>query len=423
MDRTIFLILTLSLLLSSAGHCFGQATVSASTTQEQALPKTWVDAKTGHRVTRISDVPGSKALYFNVNAFTPDGNNMIYMSPSGIHVLDMATLTSNLVVSGSVHHIVVGTRTRRVFFMKKDDQHVYVVSLDSGQVVQLAAVPAHGVISSVNADETLLAGTYLEGGAANFKEWKYEAEAQPSQPSPMAVRLAANVPEDMFTMNVSSGEIRVILHGTDWLNHVMFSPTDPTLIMYSHEGPSLAVDRIWTIRSDGSQNASIHRRTSQTESIVHEFWSKDGQTIWYDLQEAKGTTFALGSYEIATGKSMAYHLDKADASIHYNAASDNSFFCADGNIPAHAEVAGPHGHSLVNRQWIEALYPVAGNLSSSLGSTTVGVLKSVRLADMTNNNYHTLEPNVRFSPNNRLVFFNSNMFGSSYVFAVEMGRQ
>jgi oligogalacturonide lyase len=102
---------------------------------------------------------------------------------------------------------------------------------------------------------------------------------------------------------------------------------------------------------------------------------------------------------------------------------DNSFFCADGNIPAHAEVAGPHGHSLVNRQWIEALYPVAGNLSSSLGSTTVGVLKSVRLADMTNNNYHTLEPNVRFSPNNRLVFFNSNMFGSSYVFAVEMGRQ
>jgi oligogalacturonide lyase len=38
---------------------------------------------------------------------------------------------------------------------------------------------------------------------------------------------------------------------TDWLNHVQFSPTDPTLMMFCHEGPWHKVDRIWTIRTDG----------------------------------------------------------------------------------------------------------------------------------------------------------------------------
>jgi oligogalacturonide lyase len=44
----------------------------------------------------------------------------------------------------------------------------------------------------------------------------------------------------------------VIVASNDWLNHVQFSPTDPGLIMYCHEGPWHEVDRIWTIRTDGS---------------------------------------------------------------------------------------------------------------------------------------------------------------------------
>ena len=224
-----------SCLLVFSSYARAQSSGAAPVASGAMPAKTWVDAKTGHRITRVSDVPGSKALYFNVNAFTPDGKSMVYMSPRGIHVLDLATLNSSLLVRGGVHHIVVGTRTRRAFFMKQDDQHVYVVNLDSGQVSQMGAVPADGVISTVNADETLLAGTYIEGGAANYKEWKYEAEAAGAPAAAAAVRLAANVPEDLFTMSVASAEVKDILRGTDWLNHVLFSPTDPTLIMYDHE--------------------------------------------------------------------------------------------------------------------------------------------------------------------------------------------
>jgi hypothetical protein len=51
----------------------------------QSLPTTWVDKDTGHRVYRLTDEPGSSAFYFNVNDYTPDGKELIYTAPDGIH--------------------------------------------------------------------------------------------------------------------------------------------------------------------------------------------------------------------------------------------------------------------------------------------------------------------------------------------------
>src|SRR5271168_1703638 len=62
-------------------------------------PKSWVDKDTGHRVWRLSDEANSGGFYFNINAYTPDGKQMIYTAPDGIHVLDMATLKTKLLVA------------------------------------------------------------------------------------------------------------------------------------------------------------------------------------------------------------------------------------------------------------------------------------------------------------------------------------
>ncbi len=40
---------------------------------------------------------------------------------------------------------------------------------------------------------------------------------------------------------------------------------------------------------------------------------------------------------------------------------------------------------------------------------------------MSHHNYR-LEPNVRFSPDKKLVIFTSNMFGPSYVFGAEVEK-
>src|SRR5439155_20510035 len=102
------------------------------------------------------------------------------------------------------------------------------------------------------------------------------AEAAP-QESSLEARWAARRPMALYTINVKTGDVKIVYESNDWLNHVQMSPTDPTLIMYCHEGPWHKVDRIWTIRTDGSNRKLMHERSMDMEIAGHEFFSADGK--------------------------------------------------------------------------------------------------------------------------------------------------
>ncbi len=204
-------------------------------------PKTWIDKDTGHRVIRLTDEPDSASFYFNVNAYTPDGSEMIYTTPEGISVLNMKTLKTRSVVKGRVHTIVVGHMTPSVFYIKPEDNELYKTNVDTGVTTMLAKVPEHGNIATVNADETLAAGTYDEAYDPN-KEFGHNGGhagapgEQGTQTSPllqaankgemMERRLAARIPLVLFTIDLTgSGKVTKLLHSTDWINHLLFSPS------------------------------------------------------------------------------------------------------------------------------------------------------------------------------------------------------
>jgi len=403
-------------LIGSSFHAWAQNSepkhamqANAAPALEKGPPKTWVDADTGHRVFRLSNELNSRDIYFNQNAFTPDGKKMVYLSPKGLFVLDMTTKESHLLVAGLIHSIVVGTKTQRVFFMKREDRQLYVADVDSGQVTQLAEMPKRASFNTINADETLLGGTYIENDGADYSEIR-QSNVNISSSSARKQRFNSHLPEALFTYDLRNGHITVVLHGTDWLNHVLFSPIDPTLLMYCHEGPGIAVDRIWTIRTDGTKNMLVHARTAEDEYVSHEFWSRDGKTIWYDLQKPRGTEFYLASYDVVAGKRRWYHLNKLDSSRHFYGAIDDSVFCGDGDDRF------PNG---THHKWIELFHPAVNNAPTLGNDAEYGRLPSENLVNMTKHNY-ALEPNARFSPDDKLVIFTSNMFGPSYVFAVEV---
>jgi oligogalacturonide lyase len=72
-------------------------------------------------------------------------------------------------------------------------------------------------------------------------------------------------------------------------------------------------------------------------------------------------------------------------------------------------------------RWLYLFRPELINDSTSLGDKLVnpGVFRAERLVNMAKHNYK-LEPNVSFSPDQKYVIFRSNMFGPTYVFAVEV---
>jgi oligogalacturonide lyase len=392
-------------------------------------PKSWIDPDTGHKIVRLTDEPNSASLYFNQNGYTADGKKMVFTSPQGIGALDLATGQARAVVRERVRIVVTGRKTPNVYYMKGDE--LYSTDVDSLETRRIGKMPRRASIATINADETLAAGTYIEGEQPDYNQ-QPAAVAQPAtgdgqqvqrliQPQNkgqmMEQRWAAKIPMALFTMNLGTGEVKVIHRATDWLNHLEFSPTDPTLLMFCHEGPWHKVDRIWTMRTDGSQITKIHTRTMAGEIFGHEFWSPDGSTIWYDLQTPRGEDFWLAGRNVKTGERTQYHLQRHEWSIHFNVTADGSLFCGDGGDPGQVARAK-------DGQWIYLFRPEKIQFQGMINQSDFvqpGVFRAERLVNMSKHNYR-LEPNVSFTPDHKWVVFRSNMFGDTYAFAVEVEK-
>jgi oligogalacturonide lyase len=388
-------------------------------------PKSWIDPDTGHRVVRLTDEPNSASLYFNQNGYTADGKEMVYTTPDGISVLELATGKAHGVVKGRARIVVTGHKTQNVYYIQGEELRS--ANVDTLETRTLGKLPRRDGIATINADETLAAGTYIEGDGLDYNQ---QPGAQPAESQQvqrliqpqnkgqmMEQRLAARLPMAMFTMDLRNGEINVIHRATDWLNHLEFSPTDPTLLMFCHEGPWHKVDRIWTIRTDGTHITQIHKRTMAGEIFGHEFWAPDGKTIWYDLQTPRGEDFWLAGHNVETGERTQYHLTRDEWSIHFNVTADGTLFCGDGGDPGQVARAK-------DGQWIYLFRPQRITFQGELNAKDFvqpGVFRSERLVNMSKHNYK-LEPNVSFTPDNKWVVFRSNMFGDTYAFAVEVEK-
>ncbi len=386
----------------------------------QELPREWVDPDTGHRVVRLSEESGSSSFYFHQNGYTVNGDKLIFSTRSGLSTYNFATKKIEQIVEGRAGSVVVGRKTRKVFYFKGDSVYETDVDTKATREIVKNAKLRTGSGFGLNADETLLAGSMVTGGPPPPARPVPQAEAKPTQnPNApagqvpardsypgkgqmMEDRLAAKTPMSLYTINIKSGEVETFHPATDWLNHVQMSPTDPTLIMFCHEGPWHKVDRIWTIRTDGSDLKKIHTRTMDMEIAGHEFFGQDGKYIYYDLQTPKGQVFWLAEYDIKTGKMQKYGMEKREWSVHFGASPDGKTFLGDGGGP-NSVAKGDNG------QWIYLFKPENGKF------------RSEKLVNLTKHDY-SLEPNATFTPDGKWIVFRSNMLGPTHVYAVEIAK-
>ncbi|MEO8369417.1 MAG: oligogalacturonate lyase family protein [Candidatus Solibacter sp.] len=423
------------------------------------IPTEWTDERTGHRVVRLSREDGTQSLYFHQNAYTPDGKKLIVTTAGGgIATITLANREINPLVAGPVSVLVAGHKTGDVYYVKRlpaagdaaggarntTGAIVYAANAETGESREVVKLPPGRNVSSLNADETLLLGTYVDGSAqppanatrqtgaaARFGQANYEAVGADGKPMTFAdakdlqlhntlMATRAGAPRVLFTVSTKTGELKEILREHEWLGHLQFSPTDPNLIMFCHEGTWHEVDRIWTIHTDGTGLKKMHTRTMNMEIAGHEFFASDGATIWYDLQTPRGIDFWLGGYHVATGKRTWYHLDRNEWSVHFNVSPDGTLFAGDGG-DSEMVARAPDG------KWIYLFRPqrvpdVAGvKAVDSASLIDTGFFQSERLVDMRKHDYR-LEPNVTFSPDMKWVIFRSNMHGPVHVYAVEIAK-
>jgi oligogalacturonide lyase len=430
------------------------ALVCAGPAVRADYPSSWIDPDTGHRIVQLSREAGTQSLYFTQNAYTRDGR-LIVQTPHGLATIDVGTGDMTAIpdpaptvapaqdqpaADGSARFrnrmrlIQTGRRTGAIFYQK--NSAIYATDPATNISRQIATLPdvkgAMLSISTVNSDETVLAGSYTSGeaGGRNAGERRPRAapgaanymggDNLPDKGQMMERRLAARLPMVLFTLNVTTGEYKEILHTTDWIDHFQFSPTDPTLLMYAHEGPWHKIDRIWLTRIDGSMPPTlIHQRTMKMEIAGHEFWGADGQWIWYDLQTPRSEVFWVAGYNVKTGRRIWYHLERDQWSVHFNVSPDGALFSGDGGSEdknvAHAK----------DGKWLYLFHPrLVADLQTPPNQgdmIQIGTFDYERLVNLKQHDY-VLEPNATFTPDMKWLVFRSNMNGSVQVYAVELAK-
>jgi hypothetical protein len=395
-------------------------------------PTEWIDQDTGHRVVRLSREPGTASLYFHQNSYSPDGKKLIVTTKDGISAIDLVTRKITPIAKGDVRVMVTGRKSGNVYYTRQDEKDskarwVYAAHMETLKTRKIAKIP-RGTLTSVNADETLLLGSWVDGEEIQVGEAPKGPQVGPDgkpityhQARGLRIRqvFEQRLERTMFTVNIATGEIKNVHTSRDWLNHLQFSPTDPTLIMFCHEGPWHEVDRIWTIRTDGSQLTKIHERTMHMEIAGHEFFAPDGKTIWYDLQTPRSEVFWVAGYNLETRERTWYNLTRDQWSVHFNVNADGTMFAGDGGDEAQVAQAK-------DGKWIYLFRP---KLSANLATGPVskqnlihgGHFEAEKLVNLQAHDYR-LEPNVTFTPDQKWVVFRSNMHGPTHVYAVEIAK-
>jgi oligogalacturonide lyase len=398
---------------------FGVAVPGSQPQQEKLPPREWIEPDTGHRVIRLSPDGGGSSFYFHQNAYTKKGDRLLISTRGGLATVDLKSHKLEPLVEGRAGNVIVGKKTRQAFYTRGGT--IYATHLDTKETRVVAKLPPElkgGSGLAINADETLLAGSAGDPAAKDQVTDKDHGKiedrfkVEPKLPGKKGF-VAGGRSMVLYTVDIKTGAVKKLHPATDWLNHVQFSPTDPNLLLFCHEGPWHDVDRIWTIRTDGTGLRKVHTRTMKMEIAGHEFFGHDGKTVWYDLQTPKSREFWLAGLDLDTGKKTRYRVAREHWSVHFNESPDGKLFAGDGGGPK--SVAAPG-----NGQWIYLFTP---ELDAKAGKDgwAEGTLRAEKLVDLSKHNYKT-EPNVTFTPDGNWIVFRGNMHGTTHVYAVEIKR-
>src|SRR5262245_48951133 len=121
-------------------------------------PRDWIDPRTGHRVIRLTDEGGGSTLYFHDNAFSPEGDVLMFNTPAGIglvKVADIGTASAKPAILAGTRGGYFARRSREIFYNSpapgagRGSFRLMAVNVDTRETRQLTH--ARGFI---NADET-----------------------------------------------------------------------------------------------------------------------------------------------------------------------------------------------------------------------------------------------------------------------------
>ena len=213
----------------------------------------------------------------------------------------------------------------------------------------------------------------------------------------------------LVVVDAATGRSEEITHSRDWYTHVQWSPTDPGLISFCHEGIWLLVERTWLIRANGHGLRQVVQTRKGLEGLGHEFFSLDGACMWgHGYRPPKLYTGGRREFDTYSRfifrQSLSHPRDYREwpeekVSRHWNAGSSQHWIVGDGTHEPNYDSAA------IWRAWIDI---DRDRLEFEPLASTRGP-------------YEDIETNAQVSPDGRWVSWTSmQSTGTPQVFITEI---
>lgn len=277
-----------------------EAPSTATQSDEDGGHRSWIDENTGRRVWQLTDAPdGAMLSYFRFFRHLPDGRMLIDVKGMGagragstplvrkgwggvMGVLDPATGDLEL-LDLSPHYLKLRPVDGRVWQLDRQSGGLWTTLLpDLATSELLATVPLE--IAALATEIT------CDGRKLILEERVEEEVVRPEGASDLEALWMRFRRKRSGTLSVYDLETETVLpliltEGVCTF-HVESSPVDPSLIRYARDMLECTGQRMYTVRTDGSEDRII-RSQEFGEMITHEFWWADPSLIGYTYQDRR----------------------------------------------------------------------------------------------------------------------------------------
>jgi oligogalacturonide lyase len=258
-------------------------------TRSQPEIREFIDDKTGRRITQLTSTGNNVHLYFTENSFDRHRNEIIFRSDraAGVDKAPHENPHYNLfrmnLDSGEIEQLTDEPFTVSGVTKTPDSRYiVYVTGTERRKGDTIKMLDTHTGENRVIYHET--GGQYNLGSPSIAANHGYIAFCRNENVEVPDGPNYTGFKERYY--RVKDGRITVAyLDGSGWfdifrdthqLGHFQFSPDDPTIGAFCHEGPwNLVTQRIWLIDFASREVRPCYRQAEQ-DSIGHEFWTQDG---------------------------------------------------------------------------------------------------------------------------------------------------
>lgn len=276
--------------------------------------RTYTDEKSGAQITQLTDQGINYHFYFTENSFDLDGKTIYFLSNRGHEGTENCNLFKMDLDSGEMVQLTddpLGVEVGRIT-KTPDGEHVAYITgsqlrlynTKTGENRLLYEEKTHMLLQNLsfscdkqwlgfNRNEDVDA---LPDGGPNYAGFKEKMFAT-KDGRISAIRLDGSGFHDVF-------------RDTHWLSHFQFSPDDPDIAMFCHEGPwNYVQQRIWMINMKTGDIWPCFRQT-EDDCVGHEFWAQNGDVIFDNRRGGHDGT-------ISNSKSQVYGSENVSTEMPY----------------------------------------------------------------------------------------------------------